>query len=139
MDVRSCEEWAEMTRYVPSPYHMVMPGCTVVCRSKVIVSYSFFRHDILPEWEDPKNVAGHTLTARLRGGKNELQRVWETVTCDCARGYLAEHVNGVQFSKRYDHKQPLMKIDLWLPSTSDVSFVTSAFPAVHFVRTKRKI
>ena len=125
--------------HIPSPSHMVIPGCTVTCRSKAIVSYSIFQRDILPEWEDAKNADGHTLTTRVHGSRKELDYLWNMLTCDCARGHLSDHVNGVQFSKRVEHKQPIMKIDLWLPSTSDVGFVTSSLPMLQFVPTRRKL
>lgn len=83
-----------------------------------VYSWSFFRSDVSPEWEHPRNHGGHTLTYRVppsaRGGVAEL---WKTLVIECVRGAEPEGVLGVQVTQKLARGASFVKFDVWLAST----------------------
>jgi hypothetical protein len=115
MDVSSCEEWGSMIQHVPGPEVFVRGDAVFQICGRRIISLSFFKDGIIPEWEHPRNKKGSTLTSRANMLSEEMKTLWVNTTCDLARGGIDDAVLGIQFSqKKSRFAPPHVKIDVWL-------------------------
>ena len=87
-----------------------------------VVSLSFFRDGAKPEWEDPANHGGTTLTVRAHLTAFQAREAWTALCVDCARG-AADGVVGVQVTQKW---AGTLKFDVWLRADCDVTRATRA-------------
>jgi hypothetical protein len=124
IDIKSCEKWAQMITFVPG-FHVILSEKTkLVVNGREVNSFSFFKHDILPEWEHQANHHGSTLTTRLKLSRSETERLWTFITCECARGAMNENVLGVQLTKKMS-RVVMVKVDFWLCDSSNTTNIQS--------------
>ena len=120
--VGTCEEWARM-------WNATRAGARsdrrVLVRRKPVQGWSFFRVPVRPEWEDPRNQHGSTLTARVALAPAKAEEVWTALLCDCARGRAADEVLGVQLTHKWTRHAPAVKVDVWLARDAPVDAVRS--------------
>ena len=90
-----------------------------------MTSFSFFKKNIKPEWEDEANRDGITLSTRLQLQLSEVEALWTFVTRDCVRGVLDDSVNGIHISKKMSRHVMSVKFDVWLCRTPDVARIQS--------------
>lgn len=88
-----------------------------------IVAFSLFHHGIKPEWEDPANRQGKTLTTRVTLAPAEADETWTRLCVECVRGALDEGVLGVQVSQKSSRHACVLKFDVWLAQTADAARV----------------
>ena len=105
-------------RLVASPTRIVAIG------GRRITSWSFFKNNVKPEWEDPANAAGVTYTLRAALDEEDAYRLWETLVSECVLGTHPAHLNGVQLTRKSSgvrHGEPglYVKVDLWFASRDD--------------------
>ena len=73
---------------------------------------------VRPEWEDPANRGGSTLSARYIFAKRRVAfDVWEKLVLDCTRGACPDAVIGVVCCRKFAKS---LKLEVWLSSSADV-------------------
>jgi hypothetical protein len=111
--VTTCLEWGHAWNYV-RPDCIARPDVAVKLRGMEVTAWSFFRAGIKPEWEDPSNHNGSTLTARASLPPEAATRVWTALVAECARGAAPAHVVGVQVARKRSKHGFSTKFDVWL-------------------------
>jgi hypothetical protein len=114
-----------MMQFVPGFEKVLQPNTAVIVFGKQIKSYSFFKNNIIPEWEHHANEHGITLSTRLSLPQSEIRRLWTFMTCECARGSMNEHVFGIQFTKKNFKQKIYLKVDFWMSKNSDINHMCS--------------
>jgi len=125
MDVESCEKWAQMIKFVPGFQLVLRPNTKLIIYGREVNSFSFFKNDIMPEWEHQANHHGFTITTRLKLPQTETEHLWTFITCECARGAMNESVLGVQITKKLSRHLILVKVDFWLSHSSNITNIQS--------------
>ena len=116
--VHTCEEWGSLWRHLPGAD--VLAANQILVHKIRIVSLSFFRAGTKPEWEDPANHRGTTLSMRAVLPPAKAKEAWTSLCADCARG-AADDVVGVQVSQKWGGS---LKMDVWLRADCDVAHTT---------------
>jgi hypothetical protein len=116
--VATCKQWGELWATLPGAD--VFVAHEVRIRKTRVVSFSFFRQGAKPEWEDPANHGGTTLTVRAHLSPSKVRETWTTLCADCARG-AADDVVGVQVTQKW---AGALKFDVWLRAHCDVAHAT---------------
>ena len=109
MTVATCRDWGRMIRWVPNFELIHRPFVLLLLNGRPVQSYSFFKNNVVPEWEDDENRDGFTLTSRCGLSCGEIEALWLLATCDFARGAMNEDILGMQVSKKYKS----VKVDFW--------------------------
>lgn len=138
--VATCEEWGSLWAHVPGADVLARADRAIQLKAQRIVSFSFFRDDVKPEWEHPQNHGGATLTARVTLAPERAQDVWTTLCADCARGVSDDGVLGVQVSQKRGKPHPTLKFDVWLHASCDaarMARLTSAATGLAFALAPR--
>ena len=112
--------------HVPAP-DAVFDGVHALRLSKggcLVMGFSVFLDGVSPAWEDPVNLGGADLCARLQLGKEELPvlaELWRNATLALVNEELGEEVVGVRLTHRIDHRSGAVthKFEVWL-RTPDV-------------------
>lgn len=123
--IESLETWARVWNNVP--FHVLARDDSVVCvGGKRVTTYSLFRDTVLPEWEDPTNANGHTLTHRVthNAARALPLEVWKSLFVECIRGAEPDDVVGVQVTKKQTRGALVVKFDVWLRASADVAAVS---------------
>lgn len=115
--VATCEDWGSLWNHVHVE-HIGSMDHVVSLHERIVLTWSFFREHIRPEWEDPLNTRGTTLTHRSHMTAPAAQQTWTLLAAECARGAFPESVNGIQITKRTARSPAtaLVRIDVWLRS-----------------------
>ena len=122
--LETCEDFGAFCHFFP-PDEVLKEGTNVMKTMDVYVTtVSIFKDGIKPEWEDPHNHHGHTLTTRYLFGTTKLpfHSLWKSLLA-----YLVGHtrlsfdVNGMQMTFKRSHKGVMCKVDLWLPPSESPS------------------
>ena len=128
MTVRTVYDWLRLQSYRPS---------TVFCSQSVykrhghpVTTISLFRSDILPEWEDPANLHGHTFAIRGAISEQETNRIWNGIVLDCVRGAFGSSVNGLLMSRKPPQN---IKIEVWTLNGSH----TAVLPTINYFAPSR--
>ena len=120
----TCEAWAATWNHVPGADTLATHSKVVkMKRGARVVGYSLFRLGVKPEWEDPANHLGKTLSVRTPSMRPDAaQKVWTALVVECVRGAADDGLVGVQcFQKRSGRDAPVvvLKFDLWLCAHAD--------------------
>lgn len=109
--VETCEEWGQLWQYAHIDMIPRTDACVVLTeRMDPVIGWSFFRRGVRPEWEDPANSHGVTLSARIRSTQN----IWPELVVDCARGATPDEVMGVQVTRKPGRVVMTLKTDVWI-------------------------
>lgn len=113
--IADCWAWGRMVRMLPNVKRF-LDGRSVLRFDKTmtVTSMSFFKNDIKPEWEDPDNHMGTTITYRNAHTLPDPNNTWIELLAFVA-GNTITHVNGVQITQKWSRNGPLVKVDVWLP------------------------
>ena len=111
--VSTCAEWARMWNHMHSEC-IARPDVIVKTQGIDVTTWSFFRRGIKPEWEDPANHNGSTLTARVTLPPDDATNVWAALVLECARGAAPDQVVGVQVTRKKSRHTFSNKFDIWL-------------------------
>ena len=120
--MRSLEEWAAVWNNC-HPDLVGDPEKCVHVNKHRILSWSLFRDDIQPKWEDPKNFGGSTLTSRTNIDEVDAKVVWRDIIFECIRGAIPQDILGVQVTQKPFRNTTLLKFDVWLRSNSDITHI----------------
>ena len=139
--VRTCEEWARVYNHAPGGREFAS-GATVQVKNttSVVTTLSFFREGVHPEWEDPANRGGTTLSARNALSPQRIDEAWKVLLCECARNALDPKVQGVQLSQRW-MRGPVVKIDVWVgpgSSAATATMLRTLLPDLSFAVAARR-
>ena len=125
MDVESCEQWAQMIKFVPGFQVVLRQNTKLMVYGREVNSFSFFKNGIIPEWEHQANHHGFTITTRLKLLQTEAEHLWTFMTCECARGAMNESVLGIQLTRKWSKHLILVKVDFWLSHSSNIKNIQS--------------
>lgn len=125
MDVESCEQWAQMIKFVPGFQVVLGPNTKLMVYGREVNSFSFFKNGITPEWEHPANHHGFTITTRLKLLQTETEQLWTSLACECARGAMNESVLGIQLIRKWSKHIISVKVDFWLSQSSNIKNIQS--------------
>lgn len=136
--VETCEEWGRLMHHVCQ--NSLAPYTAWAVDGMLVASLSFFKKNILPEWEDTQNVNGTTLSIKITA--NEEDDTWLRLCAVCACGVFETRVNGVQITrKQWKQDEVLFKIDIWLHASANVETITQVllthFPELTFQNIPR--
>ena len=91
------------------------PRCLIGNRS--VVSYSIFKDGIIPKWEDPVANAGGEWRIRRFKNLDELDRIWEDITCLVVGNTLenTDNILGVRVvdSSHPDTNKAMYNVEIW--------------------------
>lgn len=123
--VTTCQEWGGLMHHLPSvgcfATHEAAPFFTKSMRR--IAGFSFFRHSVTPEWENPHNHGGITLSARMSMSKAKAQATWLSLCCECAGGLISDDVLGIQVLQKRGKHNPVIRFEAWLRKGCDVQAI----------------
>lgn len=145
--LRTFEDWGRMYNHLPGadvfadPRHgLIFKLPDPVTKALVptrIVAYSLFHEGVKPEWEDPANLYGTTLSARLTLTLEKARDAWNSLFMNCVRGAMDDGVLGVQVS---DKAGGVVKFDIWLEKDTDAARIArfaTASTSIKFQVTSR--
>lgn len=92
-------------------------------QGKRLTTWSFFKDNISPEWEDSLNKNGVTYSFRKGMSCDDVYNLWETLVASCTLSTHPCELNGIQVSRKTTTVCPhepglIMKFDLWFTSVS---------------------
>lgn len=93
----------------------------LVQTQRIVTTWSLFRSPIKPEWEDPANANGVTLTCR---NPNDVELAWRQLLYQWSIGGVCHTVNGMQLSRRHHKSGLLFRVDVWLDPGAVVQHIT---------------
>lgn len=140
IDVLTCEDWGRMMNWVRPIPVFLSPDQRLLVHGRHMTSFSFFRSHVRPEWEDPHNRDGHTLSARAHIPLPDAERLWSDLLCECVRGAFPTGVLGVMLSQKSFRRTPCVKVDLWLSSHVSPDLVLEhlrSLTSLSFVQSSR--
>ena len=109
-DINTIEDFWKLFNNIPSPSHFL--NGAVMLNDKQIVTFSFFKEDIKPEWEDEKNKDGCEWCYRDFKTDEELDTMWRDM-CLYAIGCEIE-CNGIRVTYKYNPSGRLVqKTEIW--------------------------
>lgn len=121
--VATCEEWGSLWHHVPAPRVFAQADRCLVIQGKRVTALSFFRHYVKPEWEDPHNQGGITVTARAILDPETAHDAWHTLCADCAG--CDTDLLGVQVLQKWTRQKrsyvPQVRFDAWMRAGSDAA------------------
>ena len=81
-------------------------------------SYSFFRKDIMPKWEDPKNSNGFELSIRNSVDFNKLEKDWLNGMLELIsnKNEMYKHINGIRVVDCTKNSSVLYRMEYWFDS-----------------------
>lgn len=120
--VDTIESFWRLYNNIPRLNIMFKSDSTTYCNGRVINGFSFFRNDILPEWEDIHNVDGSEWCWRGTLEEIKLNKIWDELLLRCIGEYF-ENVNGIRVvykpkTIKHDMQQ---KVEIWMPPGVDES------------------
>lgn len=110
-------------------HHNACPKIEAIHGSKVsmkgtpIIAYSIFEGDVLPEWEDPVNLAGSEWGYRANMEVEHFSNLWKTYILGAIGGHIP-HCVGVRAINKTTRHRPMYKVEVWMSKT-DTSSVQS--------------
>ena len=125
--VASFEDWGRLWNHC-HPQLVGSPHQMVVIKKAVVTSWSFFRSNILPEWEDPHNHDGITLSHRSVLPAESSFAIWESLVTSCVLGAQPSTVTGIFVTRKGRYVRGheygvMMKFEVWLREGADTSEV----------------
>jgi hypothetical protein len=113
--LHTCRDWGAMIQFCTGANDLTHVNSVPLFASRVVVTLSFFRSGILPEWEDPQNVEGCTYAARIPICSKTARDLWMYFTCDCVRGGMPGSLNGFLVAR----KSSFLKVEAWFSHAPD--------------------
>jgi hypothetical protein len=122
------------------------PARAVQIQGRRITSWSFFKDEILPEWEHPSNEHGITYSLRTTMNCDDVYTLWETLVTHCTLSTHPNYLNGVQVYRksstvRFREPGLPMKFDIWFGSSGShieiVEWLSRNLPNYSFTHAPR--
>tara|TARA_Y100000741_G_scaffold346741_1_gene313389 strand:+ start:118 stop:678 length:561 start_codon:yes stop_codon:yes gene_type:complete len=112
--VSTVQDFWRMFNNIPNPSSFLNE--MVLINGKQVVTFSFFKSNIKPEWEDEHNEKGSEWCYRDHNTNEELDTMWRDM-CLYAIGCQIE-CNGIRVTYKYNPSGRLVqKTEIWLDHT----------------------
>lgn len=113
------------------------PG-TVFTRSDVnyrvhhrtVCSISLFRDKVRPEWEDPNNEDGFTVSVRGSFSAEQVNGIWDDLVMEVVREGLPRSIVGIQIARKWIRKMPCVKFDVWSTRNGNKEHIIASLKAL---------
>ena len=89
----------------------------VKSHDRMIVAYSIFKQNILPEWEKTNNINGSEWGCREPLSAPLTQTLWRNLVLACI-GEQLPHVVGVRYINKCNRLRVIHKLEVWMNTTS---------------------
>jgi len=101
-------------------------------------SYSFFKEDISPFWEDINNTNGFEYTYRLGKNYRDIQDLWLNILLQLIgnNDVRLENINGVRFVDTTKGTSVLYRIEFWANEKADKKIIESVIKELFNIKTK---
>tara|TARA_B110000008_G_scaffold187223_1_gene186032 strand:+ start:152 stop:739 length:588 start_codon:yes stop_codon:yes gene_type:complete len=114
--VSSIGDYFNLFHHAPSASQLY--NQTIILEGKKTVAFSFFKHNVLPEWEDPINKKGSEWGCRDNIPGGLFQTMWDTFTLAAVNSEF-DNVVGVRCINKTNKGRLLYKIEIWM-DTDDI-------------------
>lgn len=88
----------------------------VYVNGQLIIAYSLFRQDVLPEWEDNTNLSGSEWGCRENLSRDLFVEIWNKYVLG-AIGECIPHCVGIRAINKSNRSRRLHKIEVWMDKT----------------------
>jgi len=106
-------DWATYFRHIVGVEYVMSPTHHVRVHGKRILSYSLFKNDIRPSWEDAKNCQGCAYHFRMQMVSEDIANIWKSLNLDCVLGELS--ANGIRIINKINAYSTDIKVEAWFP------------------------
>lgn len=119
MDISDIETFWRTFNNIPKIYDIFSDGISIKKIKRVNATpsaYSFFRDDIFPCWEDPKNTNGFEFSIKNGNDLKKLQEEW----MDCILKLIGNpdeiisHINGIRMVDCTKYASVLYRMEIWV-------------------------
>jgi hypothetical protein len=119
--VTNAFDWAAYFRHIVGVDYVMSPNHHVRVHGKRILSYSFFKNDIRPSWEDVRNSNGYAYHFRMEMTSDDIVKIWKSMNLDCILGHLS--ANGIRIINKINTYSSDVKVEAWFPQ--NISYATA--------------
>ena len=135
-----CTFW-QTYNYLPSVVDIFSDGNSIkkIKRNDSIpCSYSFFKDNISPFWEDDNNINGFEYSYRIGKNYNNIQENWLNILLHLIGNIDArlENLNGVRFVDTTKGSSVLYRVEFWANDKADKKTIENAIKELFNSKSK---
>lgn len=113
MDIENIYDWVTLRNAFHPGQVFASWNLQYTLQGRPINSFSLFKNNVRPEWEDEHNQDGFTCSLRGNFSETSINTLWNDLLVEAVRGGLEEHIQGIQITQKCTRRIPSAKIDVW--------------------------
>lgn len=132
MNIATIQCWASLANNFCPGRVFASPTCTYTHRGKHVTSFSLFKENVRPEWEDPQNKCGCTCSLRAAMDAQSIDDLWRDLSIELLRGGFCESIVGIQLTKKTMRRHNVVvKFDVWVTASGEASKLVEQLDRMH--------